>query len=395
MTVLTDRYTLNEVIQADQTAHLSIGYDQLLKRTVTIAQLPPARAADPAQAEQFVDAARTLARAELPAVAVLYDQGETADGPFLILEEPFARTLAVAAPLAAPQAISVITALAGLINAAQARQARVPALTADTVRLAADGRVQVMQTGATLSPTDPELTSALARLTVLALSGTGATAGPALSPGLSSVVERARQRRYTSPQALLSDLQARAAAASGATQVVPPAAPAAAPAPAPVAVPTPAHLPAVAPAPEPAPLTPEAAPATPLALDRLRQMPQRGKLLLGGGALVALVLVALLLIRPGSSAPNTGPSPAPTAAVIVTAAPTAARGPQLVVTTRNGSRLNLRQSAGLNAPVVGTLTTGTPVTVIGEAVPADGYTWVHVQAAGSEGWCIKEALRNP
>jgi hypothetical protein len=121
-----------------------------------------------------------------------------------------------------------------------------------------------------------------------------------------------------------------------------------------------------------------------------------------------LLALALLLILAAFAVLRSAPSPraesaaAPTAlatAAPATAAPAAAPATDLpmpplpraaTVTAQDG--LNLRADHNSSAALVGTLPSGTRVTIVGEPVHADGYTWWNVEVDGRRGWCAGEFL---
>jgi len=87
-----------------------------------------------------------------------------------------------------------------------------------------------------------------------------------------------------------------------------------------------------------------------------------------------------------TTAPTTdAPAAAPSAEPPPTPLPRAA-----TVTAQDG--LNLRGDHTNTAALVGTLPSGTRVTIVGEPVQADGYTWWNVEADGRRGWCAGEFL---
>lgn len=56
------------------------------------------------------------------------------------------------------------------------------------------------------------------------------------------------------------------------------------------------------------------------------------------------------------------------------------------------ARLNLRAGPGTEHMVVGILTAGTPVTIVGGPERSGGYTWYRIEAGTRTGWLIGEAL---
>jgi uncharacterized protein YraI len=78
--------------------------------------------------------------------------------------------------------------------------------------------------------------------------------------------------------------------------------------------------------------------------------------------------------------------------VSLPAAPDAASGDSARVSTDDGSCLRLRSGASVGSSVVTCLPNGTGVTVEGDAVSADGYTWRKVSTPKGEGWVASEYI---
>jgi hypothetical protein len=64
--------------------------------------------------------------------------------------------------------------------------------------------------------------------------------------------------------------------------------------------------------------------------------------------------------------------------------------------TTNESDVNLRASASTSADIIETLPEGTTLTISGDPVDADGYTWYPVQdpATGNSGFVAANFLRS-
>ena len=128
-----------------------------------------------------------------------------------------------------------------------------------------------------------------------------------------------------------------------------------------------------------------------------RRSPWPGGLL----ALALLLILAAFAILRSTRSPPAESAAAPTAlatAAPATAAPAAAPATDLppplpraaTVTAQDG--LNLRADHNSSAALVGTLPSGTRVTIVGASVQADGYTWWNVEVDGRRGWCAGEFL---
>jgi len=124
------------------------------------------------------------------------------------------------------------------------------------------------------------------------------------------------------------------------------------------------------------------------------------------GGLLALALLlglAAFAVLRRAPAPRAESAPAPTALVTsapVIEAPAVPRATSVLptpvpraatVTAQDG--LNLRADPKFKAALVGTLPSGTRVTIVGAPVPGDdGYIWWNVEVDGLRGWCAGEFL---
>jgi hypothetical protein len=123
------------------------------------------------------------------------------------------------------------------------------------------------------------------------------------------------------------------------------------------------------------------------------------------GGLLALTLLLILAayamlhrapVSPAESAaaPTTLATAAPVTEAPAAAPATALPPTQLpraaTVTAQDG--LNLHADPGINAALLGTLPSGTRVTIIGAPVQDGGYTWWNVEVDGRRGWCAGEFL---
>jgi hypothetical protein len=117
-------------------------------------------------------------------------------------------------------------------------------------------------------------------------------------------------------------------------------------------------------------------------------------------ALVLLLVLAAFAVLRGGSSPQAESAAAPTAlaATALATEPAAASATEpptplprtAIVSAQDG--LNLRGDHNSSAALVGTLPTGTRVTIVGEPVQSNGYTWWNVEVDGQRGWCAGEFL---
>ncbi len=377
MPTLTDRYELADVVYSDDAVVAYQAHDRLLNRAVTIELLQAQRASDPRYAQRLVDKARAAALTNLPSVAALYDQHMVDGRPFLVLEEVAGPALSKAAPLATDQAVALVAALSDTVKAAQQRQQLLPHITEQTVRIGADGRVQVLDFGLAQAPLSPaQISAQLGRILSIAMAGGDEI--PTNTP-VRRIAERALAGHYATPDYLLADLRAVEEHAKQATTVLP-------------------RIPPTMPVPDDdaqpqatTAWTTETEPVGP----RRRRLPLG--LLLGAGGVLLLLLVGGMLFRGGEASPTAPAGSAatnaqPSAAATAAAAPVLS-GERYIVAARNSRTVRVRSGPGISSPQIASLANGTAVQVVSDPQPADGYRWVRIIADGVDGWCILEALR--
>ncbi|MDI3340180.1 MAG: SH3 domain-containing protein [Sphaerobacter sp.] len=99
------------------------------------------------------------------------------------------------------------------------------------------------------------------------------------------------------------------------------------------------------------------------------------------------------------ASPTTGagavgtPRPLPTSGTDTPAQPDVLRaGATVVVANTGGSGVNLRDTPSASGEVVATLAEGTELTITGESVTADGYTWWPVETDEGAGYVVEDYL---
>jgi hypothetical protein len=108
--------------------------------------------------------------------------------------------------------------------------------------------------------------------------------------------------------------------------------------------------------------------------------------------------------RPMHLAGATGPYPtlAPAAVRMDTPVPTAGSGtpapvptmlPTHVIVATDGAGANLRTGPSTTAPVIATLTEGTPVEALGDPVSAEGRSWRPIRSGDRDGWVVAVVVR--
>lgn len=386
---LADRYQLAEIIYSDTHVVAHRAHDQLLNRTVTIELLQPGRADQPQRSARLLAKARQAALTNLPHIAPLYDQHTVDERPFLVLEEPIGPSLAEAAPLPPAQIVALVCTVAETLQVAQARQQPQPTINPFTVRIGADGRVQVLDLG--LDQPASNQATAVQRLGQLITAALGST-GDRQSAPFRRIAEGAASGAYASVDALLAALQQIEQRSQQPTTVLP------------RVMPTitihdeQPNAATVAVAPERAAAQPvqPAAPAR-RPWEAVTAQP-RWRLWAGIGAgLVALLLVASLL-RPGAETAQEPTGSAPAGVVsgnspAASAAANPANGTLFSVATNNGQSLIVRSGPGRSFSRITSIPNGSTVEVLEGPQAADGFNWVRIRTATVEGWCVSEALR--
>ena len=71
---------------------------------------------------------------------------------------------------------------------------------------------------------------------------------------------------------------------------------------------------------------------------------------------------------------------------------TIAKGATVVVANTDGAGVNLRDSPSTSGELIATLEEGTELTITGESVTADGYTWWPVEGDGLEGYVVEDFI---
>lgn len=403
MAILAERYQLADLVYSDAWVVAYRARDQLLNRDVTVELLRPERA-EPGADERLLAKGRLAALTSLPHVAAIYDQGTVDGRPFLVLEEPLGPALADAVPLKTAAAVELVENLAQTQRSALRRRQTIPTLTPWTIRLAGDGRVQVMDLGLDQEqPSDDAAVRQLGRLLDSAL-------GPASQEaGLRDIAARAAHGSIASVDELLDELRS-VRHAPKTTEIMSSEdlsslAPGAAKAFAPV------HTKA-----RKAYTAARSSDAPTAALRSRPQAPGRS-----GGMVLAAALAVALVVAIGAALANglpeqQAPSREPSTAIVASAqasastetstAPSSKAAPSTVAASAapagdtyivaaigNPPQLRLRDGPGTDYRRIGALPNGTIVQIVDGPLPADNYNWVQVRAGDTVGWCILEGLK--
>lgn len=381
MPTLNNRYQLGDMIYSDASVVAYRGRDLALNRDVTIEVLRESCASNPQYCRRLIDKARAAALTNLPNVAAIYDQQSIDQRPFVVIEELAGPALADAAPLPPERIIALLRAVAATLQAALLNGQPLPTLNAQTVRLGAEGRVQIVDLG--LDQPAPAEAFAVQQLGQILLTALGA-APP--SP-LHETAQRAATGKIVAIDALLHEIGQAQQHADAATMVVPRA-----PATTPIerrAAAQATHVLESQP-PQPAPFV--AAPA---------RKPWLWPALAAIGLVLALVIGGVFARGRTQPADAIASSPAagatqPAASGVPNAAvprASAGSGVRYVVAARGSATVRVRSGPGISFEQVASLPNGAVVEVIEGPQQADKYNWVRIRANGVDGWCILEALR--
>lgn len=118
--MIADRYRPIEQIGTGGMATVWKAQDTLLGRFVAIKRLLPQLAGDPAASERFEREARAAAKLNHPGIVTVFDTGEDADGPYIVLElvsgPTAADELARSGPMSPSDVAALVTQVAGALD---------------------------------------------------------------------------------------------------------------------------------------------------------------------------------------------------------------------------------------------------------------------------------------
>ena len=179
-TLIGDRYLLDEPLGRGGMAEVWGAVDQRLDRRVAVKALVAELAADAGFRARFAAEARAVARLSHPNVVGVFDTGEHAGRPFLVMERLPGQTLAdrvAAGALSEPEARSVAFDVLGALSAAHAAGIVHRDIKPANILLLPDGSAKVADFGIA-KLTDPAATDGADRTATNILVGTPAYLAP-------------------------------------------------------------------------------------------------------------------------------------------------------------------------------------------------------------------------
>jgi serine/threonine-protein kinase len=149
--VIADRYRPIEQIGAGGMATVWKAEDTVLGRHVAIKRLLPHLADDPAASERFAREARAAAKLSHPGIVTVFDTGEDADGPYIVLElitgETASAQLARSGPMGPQEAGLMISQVAAALDHAHAAGVIHRDIKPANLIIEPDGRVRLADFG--------------------------------------------------------------------------------------------------------------------------------------------------------------------------------------------------------------------------------------------------------
>ena len=149
--MIADRYRPIEQIGAGGMATVWKAEDTVLGRHVAIKRLLPHLADDPAASERFAHEARAAAKLSHPGIVTVFDTGEDADGPYIVLElitgETASAQLARSGPMGPQEAGLMISQVAAALDHAHAAGVIHRDIKPANLIIEPDGRVRLADFG--------------------------------------------------------------------------------------------------------------------------------------------------------------------------------------------------------------------------------------------------------
>ncbi|MGQ9827966.1 MAG: protein kinase domain-containing protein [Roseiflexus sp.] len=143
--VLHNRYRIEERLGATRLAVVYRAYDEWLQRRVLVAMLRKELLGQETLRRRFITEAQFGARHLHPSLPHVYDSGEVAGRPFMVMEYVAGRTLHEFGPLTVEVALLYFRQIVGAVAACQAVGAPHPPISSANVILVGEGHVELIE----------------------------------------------------------------------------------------------------------------------------------------------------------------------------------------------------------------------------------------------------------
>ena len=151
MTLLAGRYELVEPLGYGGMAEVHRAYDQVLRRPVAVKIIHPAQLREPVNRERFVREAQVAAALQHPNTVAVFDVGDDADRPFIVMEliegQNLADRIRDEARLSVDETVPIVAGILAGLQAAHDRGLVHRDVKPSNVLLPADGGVKLVDFG--------------------------------------------------------------------------------------------------------------------------------------------------------------------------------------------------------------------------------------------------------
>lgn len=151
MTLLAGRYELVQPLGSGGMAEVHLAFDQVLRRRVAVKIIHPAQLGDPVNRQRFVREAQAAAALQHPNTVAVFDVGDDAGRPFIVMEliegQSLADRMRDAGPLSVDQTVPIVAGVLAGLQAAHDRGLVHRDVKPSNVLLAAGGGVKLVDFG--------------------------------------------------------------------------------------------------------------------------------------------------------------------------------------------------------------------------------------------------------